>query len=145
MQEPITDDDLRKILPRAIPDPNPIAGGELVLKMEADSLRDAVSALRAALGTVHLSAITSVPADQGVTLLYHFWLGRGVTLRVQCNGAAPQVPSLTPILPAANWYEREAHDMTGVRFEGHPDLSPLLLSSSREGPPPLMQGVDTSE
>lgn len=40
---------------------------------------------------------------------------------------APALPSVSAIWPAADWYEREAHDLFGVVFEGHPDLSPLLL------------------
>jgi Ni,Fe-hydrogenase III large subunit/Ni,Fe-hydrogenase III component G len=37
------------------------------------------------------------------------------------------VPSMTPLTPAAAWYERELHDQYGIESEGHPDLRPLLL------------------
>ena len=47
----------------------------------------------------------------------------------------PQLPSVTPIWQAAEWYEREAHDLFGVDFEGHPDLAPLLLYEGFEGYP----------
>ena len=40
---------------------------------------------------------------------------------------APRYPSLTPDLPAANWYEREIHDLFGVEPVGHPVLDPLVL------------------
>ena len=49
--------------------------------------------------------------------------------------AAPRLPSLTALWPAADWYEREAHDLFGVEFEGHPNLSPLLLYESFQGYP----------
>jgi NADH-quinone oxidoreductase subunit C len=39
----------------------------------------------------------------------------------------PGVPSVTSVWEAADWYEREAHDLFGVSFAGHPGLSPLLL------------------
>ncbi len=48
---------------------------------------------------------------------------------------APRLPSLTALWPAADWYEREAHDLFGVEFEGHPNLSPLLLYESFQGYP----------
>ena len=45
------------------------------------------------------------------------------------------VPSVTSVWRAAEWYEREAHDLFGVVFDGHPDLSPLLLYEGFEGYP----------
>ncbi len=51
----------------------------------------------------------------------------------------PKLPSLTGLWQAANWYEREAHDLFGVEFEGHPDLSPLLLYEGFEGHPGLKE------
>jgi NADH-quinone oxidoreductase subunit C len=46
-----------------------------------------------------------------------------------------RIPSLTPALPAAAWYEREAAEMSGVVFVGHPDARPLLLTGDEESPP----------
>ena len=45
------------------------------------------------------------------------------------------VPSVTSIWRAADWYEREAHDLFGVSFDGHPDLAPLLLYDEFDGHP----------
>ena len=45
------------------------------------------------------------------------------------------VPSVAAIWRAADWYEREAHDLFGLSFEGHPDLAPLLLYEDFEGYP----------
>lgn len=39
----------------------------------------------------------------------------------------PQLPTISGVFPGANWHERETHDFFGIRFLGHPDLSPLLL------------------
>ena len=47
----------------------------------------------------------------------------------------PTVPSVTSLWRGANWYEREAHDLFGVVFDGHPNLSPLLLYDGFEGFP----------
>ena len=47
----------------------------------------------------------------------------------------PRVPSVADIWRAADWYEREAHDLFGIVFEGHPGLEPLLLYEGFEGYP----------
>ena len=47
----------------------------------------------------------------------------------------PNVPSIVSVWRGADWYEREAHDLFGVVFTGHPGLSPLLLYEGFEGFP----------
>lgn len=49
---------------------------------------------------------------------------------------APVLETVTDVLPAAAWHEREIHEMFGVEVRGHPDLRPLLLHDV-VGPPPL--------
>jgi len=58
-------------------------------------------------------------------------------LRIQAAvpGDDPRVPSLTAVFPGANFYEREAYDLFGIRFDGHPDLTRLLLPDDWEGHP----------
>ena len=45
------------------------------------------------------------------------------------------VPTVTGVWAGANWYERESHDLFGIVFEGHPELTPLLLYDEFEGFP----------
>ena len=47
----------------------------------------------------------------------------------------PTVPSIVSVWRGADWFEREAHDLFGVVFKGHPGLSPLLLYDGFEGFP----------
>jgi len=45
------------------------------------------------------------------------------------------IPSVVNLWKTANWHEREAYDMMGIQFEGHPDLKRILLSEDWEGHP----------
>ena len=60
---------------------------------------------------------------------------RTLVIRTAVPYDAPALASVSGVWPAADWYEREAHDLFGVVFEGHPDLSPLLLYPEFEGFP----------
>jgi NADH:ubiquinone oxidoreductase subunit C len=57
-----------------------------------------------------------------------------IRLQVWCEDGEP-VPSVVPVWPTADWHEREAWDMLGIRFEGHPNLVRILLEDDWEGHP----------
>ena len=50
-----------------------------------------------------------------------------VVIRTRLRRDHPELPTISPVFPGANWHERETHDFFGIRFSGHPDLTPLLL------------------
>lgn len=58
-----------------------------------------------------------------------------VCLKVGVPEHAPEVPSLTVLWPTANWQEREAYDMFGILFTGHPGLYRILMPEDWEGHP----------
>ena len=62
---------------------------------------------------------------------------RKAIIKVDLPADAPAAPTATPLWQAAAWYEREAHDLFGVVFEGNDDLAPLLLFEGFEGRPGL--------
>lgn len=70
--------------------------------------------------------------------------GRGMTtIRVRVRDTKTSLLSVTPSIPAANWYEREAHDMFGLNFEGHPDPRPLVYHGAwPHGAYPLRKDFD---
>jgi NADH-quinone oxidoreductase subunit C/D len=56
-------------------------------------------------------------------------------LKVPLNAVQSVIPSITGIWPSANWYEREAYDLFGVNFTGHPDLRRILMPKTWVGHP----------
>jgi NADH:ubiquinone oxidoreductase subunit C len=61
--------------------------------------------------------------------------GLKMFLRLEVPRDNPEVPSLTDIFPAADWQEREAFDLLGVRFMGHPNLAKILTPDFLVGHP----------
>ncbi|MEK7806664.1 MAG: NADH-quinone oxidoreductase subunit C [Chloroflexota bacterium] len=72
---------------------------------------------------------------QLVYLLHSLEPDRMLAIRTNVPYSDPKVPSVTSVWRAAEWYEREAHDLFGVVFVGHPNLEPLLLYEGFEGYP----------
>jgi len=67
--------------------------------------------------------------------LYSLTHRHRVTLKVVMPREGAHVASVTGIWAAANWHEREAYDLTGIVFDGHPDLRRILLPDDWEGHP----------
>ena len=88
--------------------------------------------------------------------LYHPEERVHLRLQVRVDGDPPEVPSVTSVWRGANWHEREAWDMLGIRFRGHPNLKrilmwegypyhPLRKDFSLAGKPTEMPGVAFTE
>ena len=70
-------------------------------------------------------------------VVYHLLsprLNQRLRVKVATDETSP-VPSINDVFPAANWYEREAYDLYGIRFTGHPDLRRLLTDYGFQGFP----------
>jgi NADH-quinone oxidoreductase subunit C len=50
-----------------------------------------------------------------------------VAVKTRIPRDTPELPTISKVYPGANWHERETHDFFGIRFIGHPDLTPFLL------------------
>ncbi len=62
-------------------------------------------------------------------------VGRRVTFSTDISKESPSIATLVEVFAGANWHEREAHEMFGIEFEGHPDLSHLYLPDGFLGHP----------
>ena len=67
--------------------------------------------------------------------LYSLKNKKRIRLKVRVPEERPVVPTITSLYKAANWFEREAFDMYGIRFEGHPNLKRILTFDEFEGYP----------
>jgi NADH-quinone oxidoreductase subunit C len=75
--------------------------------------------------------------DKPFQVVYQCYsIDKGQSLRIKVElDEGETCPSAVEVWPAANWLEREAHDMFGIVFEGHPDLKVILLPEGWQGHP----------
>lgn len=132
----------------------PARDGIPTARVEAEHLLEFMQSLRDGPGLVFemltdLCGVDELPADPRFDVIYHLRslkTGELVRIKVRAKGDPPAVPSVVEVYPTANWHEREAFDMMGIRFEGHPDLKRILMPLEYEHHPlrkdfPL-EGID---
>ncbi len=93
---------------------------------------------------------TLVPVRRFAAVVHLISYAHNLRLRARCfapDDALPVVPSVTGLWPGANWFEREAFDLFGIVFEGHPDLRRILTDYGFVGHPfrkdfPLIGNVE---
>jgi NADH-quinone oxidoreductase subunit C len=119
-----------------------VAFGELTLRTEAADVLGLLTHLRDDPGCRFVSFIDLAGADypdreRRFEVVYHLlspYHNWRIRVKVETDEATP-VPSVIPVFPAANWYEREAYDLYGILFTGHPDLRRILTDYGFEGHP----------
>lgn len=85
-----------------------------------------------------LTAVDNGPAADTMEVIYSLYsipFNHHLTLKVTVSRKDPNIDSVSMIWKTANWHEREAFDMFGIRFNGHPDLRRILLPADWEGYP----------
>ena len=119
-----------------------VAYGELTLVVAAPAIVDAIRYLRddSSCKFLNLTDICGVdyPArEKRFDVVYHLMSpvqNQRIRVKVATDEDTP-VPSLIPVFPAAEWFEREAYDMYGILFSGHPDLRRILTDYGFDGHP----------
>ncbi|MGG7517160.1 NADH-quinone oxidoreductase subunit C [Allorhizobium undicola] len=119
-----------------------VAFGELTVSTTAGKLIELVTFLRddQKCGFINVIDVCGVDypkrADR-FDVVYHFLAPRQnqrIRVKLQTNEVTP-VPSICPLFPGADWFEREAWDLYGILFTGHPDLRRILTDYGFEGHP----------
>ena len=87
---------------------------------------------------VDLCGVDHLPREPRFDVVYHLRSLQTkdlIRLKISLPGSSPQVSSVVSVWKGADWMEREAFDMFGITFNGHPDLRRILLSPEWEGYP----------
>ncbi len=119
-----------------------VAFGELTVVAEARDIVRVITFLRDDPGCRFVNFIDLCGADYPgrelrFDVVYHFLspgLNQRIRVKVETDEVTP-VPTLIEVFPAANWFEREAYDLYGILFSGHPDLRRILTDYGFEGFP----------
>jgi NADH-quinone oxidoreductase subunit C len=119
-----------------------VAHGELTLTVAASDIVEVLSFLKRDVQCQFIAFIDICGADYPMRekrfdVVYHLLSPRQnqrIRIKVMTDEDTP-VPSATPVFPGADWFEREAYDLYGILFSGHPELRRILTDYGFEGHP----------
>ena len=118
--------------PSTVTDFKKLRDGVIRARIDRRDLHRACTLLRDSLGFEHISMISAVEYDDRFEIVYHIasWNQR-LLLELITNTPKddPSVDSVSSVWGGANWQEREAYDLMGIRFNNHPKLERILLPS----------------
>lgn len=132
-------DALKEMFPDAIAD-DTREGYEGII-VEKDKLLDVATAMRDQLGFDYLSSATAVDylgIEDSMEMVYHAYRttgGSALNFKVKTERENAEVPSLIDVWPGVDFQEREAYDLFGIKFPGHPNLKRILLWDGFHGHP----------
>ena len=115
--------------------------GDRTLIVDGKQIVDVITMLRDSFGynmLVDLTAVDYFPLRPRFELVYHFLnvdSHARLRVKVQLEESHPHIASIISLYPIADWLEREAWDMFGIKFDGHTNMKRLLLYDSFEGHP----------
>jgi len=107
--------------------------GEITLVVEREAIKEICRFAKEQLGFTFLLDISGLdhfgtdPRFELAYELYQFERGDHLRLKIAVSEDHLEVPTVADVWQTANWHEREAFDMYGIRFTGHPDLRRILM------------------
>src|ERR671932_2124341 len=121
-------------------------GNVVRIVVSPEILPAVLTTAKESLGILHLSLITVIDRVGSFELTYALLDLRGgeVMVKTTLEGEEPVIDSITGIYPTANWHEREAYDMFGIAFKGHPDLRRLYMWQDHFDHHPLLKSFEIS-
>ncbi|SEO97035.1 NADH-quinone oxidoreductase subunit C/D [Halogranum amylolyticum] len=104
-----------------------------------DEVQDVLFTLRDEAGFDHLSCVTAEEREDRYESIYHLKKyddpTQEVSIVVPTDKTNPVSQTAEPVYRTADWHEREAYDLVGIEYEGHPDLRRILLPETWQGHP----------
>ena len=130
---------IKEAFPAAIVDV-PVEMIDFTMVLAAEQLFDVAKLLRDEIGMDYLTDVTAVDYPECYEVVYHLYsVSRDqgpLTLKVLLEDKEnPEVASVTPLWPGANFMECEVYDPMGIAFSGHPDLRRIMLWDGFPGHP----------
>jgi NADH-quinone oxidoreductase subunit C len=125
-------DRIRAAFPQAISAQNRFRD-ETSLSIQPGSIREVCEFCKSTLGFNYLIDVSSVdhfgeePRYEVVYELYSMRDAVHLRLKTTVSEDDARIPSVADLWPTADWHEREAYDMMGITFTGHPDLRRILM------------------
>lgn len=124
---------LREKFGEVVTEPSEFRGEFTVVVNDAERIAEVCAFAKAELGfnyLVDLSPVDNYGDDPRFTVVYELYgYGHRQHLRIKTSVSEEksELPTVTNVWRTADWHEREAYDMMGVRFRGHPDLRRILM------------------
>ena len=129
MNEEEVTEQLKRDFPEGVSDFSFPRKGMLRFSADRDRLKDVCTRLKD-IGFEQISLISALDWREHFECVHHITshsFGIVAEIHTKIPLDDPKVDSVTPVWPGANFHEREAYDMMGIVFEGHPDLRRILL------------------
>jgi len=97
------------------------------VKVPPEAYKEVVRYVVNDLGLSFLSCLTGLDRGDSLEVVAHIGYSLCVLVKTSIPKENPEIDSITDVIPAANIYEREAHDLLGIKFKGHPNLKRVFL------------------
>jgi len=133
----LTEKAIRGAFPDAIIETATDMDGVLNIKIDPGAIVSVCETLRS-LGFDYLADVFATDRQDRIEVVYRLTAlerNEKLVLRIYLDRDKPEVDSVTSVWKGANFLEREAYDLLGVVFKGHPDLRRILLPEDWEGHP----------
>ncbi len=124
---------LRALFPEVVSEPVEFRGEATLVISDPERVVEVCNGAKTQLGfnlLLDLTTIDNYGDDPRWTVVYELYgIGHGCHLRLKTSVGEEksEFPTVSGVWRAADWHEREAYDMMGIRFRGHPDLRRILM------------------